>query len=306
MDIRRAHTSEHIFMRALTTIREDVVVRKVEHGLNINEIYVEAVDLTWDDVIKASLITNMVILDNRPVYIEMFDSMDDALRKYPSLRAYEERIKPPIRVIVIEGYDYAACMMPHVERTGEAYIFIPIALNKAKRNRYIIKYLVGESAIGYALRVSRLVDEFSERLSSDVDRVLNALDNLIERNLGVSRRVRLLTRHVFENSPEYALNGICVKYVVAPSIDIDEVGRLADAWIKNNYGIVVAVSVMEGGNRLLLAANDLVDIDLRVLANRLFSVLGGRGGGRPNWVMGRIDTLDNLLSVLYDAIADLI
>lgn len=292
-------------MRALTSIRSDVLVKKVEHRIDINEIFVEAGELTWEDVVRASLITNMVILDDRRVYIEMFDSMEAALKKYPDLRAYEERIIPPVRVVVIDGFDYAACMMPHLDKTGDAYLFIPVSLNRAKKNRYTIKFLVAESAIDYAIKVARLVDEFSSSLSSDIDRVLNALNNLLERNLDANRRVRLLSKYIFENAPAYALGGYHVKYVVAPSIDMDEVGRLTNEWIKDNYGIVVAVSLSVDGNKFLLASNEKLGIDLRIVANKLFSILGGRGGGRNTWVMGRINDVDNLLSILSDILREL-
>lgn len=303
MDVRKSHTSEHIFMRALTTINPNVVVKKVVHKENINEIFVESSSLSWDDVVKAAYIANMIILDDRAVRIEFFDSYEAAINKYPNLRAYEERITPPIRVVIIDGFDVAACKMPHLDRTGKAYLFIPISLNKAKKNRFVIGYQVSEAAINYAINASRLVDEVSKKLSCDFSRILNAIGNIMERNIELGRKVRSLTRYIFDSSPEYALAGYRVKYVVAPDIDIDEVGRLTDKWIKDNIGIIVAVSMMDGENRFLLASSKDLEIDLRKVIAKLFEVLGGRGGGRRNWVMGKINKVDGLLNALIDALA---
>jgi len=305
MDVRKAHTSEHIFMRALTTINPNVRVKKVVHKQDVNEIFVEAPSLSWDDVVKAAYVANMVILDDRPIYIEFFESYEDATNKYPSLRAYEERITPPIRVVVVDGFDFAACKMPHLDRTGKAYLFVPVSLNRAKKNRFVIGYKVCESAINYAISASRLVDEVSKRLSCDLDRILNAIDNLLERNIELGRKVRSLTRYVFDSSPEYALAGYRVKFIVAHDIDIDEVGRLADKWIKDNVGIVVAVSILGVEYRFLIASSEELEVDLRKVISKLFNVLGGRGGGRRNWVMGRLDRVDGLLNALGDVLASI-
>ncbi len=302
MDIRKAHTSEHIFMGALTKIRDDIRVRKVEHKINVNEVYIEAQSLSWDDIIRASFITNMVILDNRRVLIEYYDSIDEAMVKYPGLRAFEERITPPVRVVVIEGFDYAACKMPHLSRTGDAYLFIPVSLNKAKKNRYVLRFLVDTSAISYAVESARLIDEASNKLSTDFYRFLNALDNLLEKNLSLSRRVRALSRHLFNEAPEYALAGYRVKFLVAPGLDMNEVGRLTGEWIKNNSGFVIAVSLSDGTNSLLLAGSRDIDLDLRDLANELFSYFGGKGGGRRDWVMGVINRVDGILSFILDKV----
>ncbi len=305
MDIRKAHTSEHIFMRALTSINSSVRVRKVEHGDLVNEIFVEAMDLSWDEVVDAARIANMVILDDRPIRIEVFDSVGEAVRRYPDLRAYEERIEPPVRVVIVEGFDYAACRMPHLSRTGDAYMFLPVSLNKAKRGRYIIRYLVGFAALDYALQVSRLADEVSNRLSCNIDDVLRAIDNLVDRNVDANRRLRKITKRIFNSSPEYSFHGYRVKYIEAPGMDMDEVGRLADEWIREYFGIILAVSDVGDGYRFLLACNERLNLDMRTVARGLFNKLGGRGGGRANWVMGKLDSIESIQSILYDLLSSI-
>ena len=181
MDIARAHTAEHIFMRALTNIKPDLRVLRVEHVGYENRILVSVDDLTWDDVIKATYITNMVILDDRSVRIEYFNSMEEAKNRYPDIRAYEERIVGRVRVVVIDGYDVAACMMPHVDRTGKSYIFLPLSLNRAKRGRYLITYSVYTQALDRAIRASMIIDKLTVLYSADIDEILDRLRRVLRR-----------------------------------------------------------------------------------------------------------------------------
>ena len=67
LEIAKRHTAEHIFMRTLTNMLERVRVVKVEHGEDVNKVFLEAGSITWEDVVNAAKTTNKVIQEDRIV-----------------------------------------------------------------------------------------------------------------------------------------------------------------------------------------------------------------------------------------------
>jgi alanyl-tRNA synthetase len=303
MDTRRAHTSEHIFMRALYQVNSSVKVLKVIHKPDINQVIIEARDLDWSDIVKASEITNMIILEDRPVYIEEYNSFETAKKKYPELRAYEERIKPPIRVVIVDKYDYAACSMPHVDSTGECIFFLPVAFRKAKRNRYEIDFLVGEQAMEQALQSQMMVHKISLITGGRVDNIVDIIKKLYEGEKILSRRVRRLTRDIFELSPTIK-NKFEIKAIEAQDIDMNEIGYMASRWLEEGGRIIIAIDIGEK-KRTLIACSEDINIDLRSVGREIFDKFGGKGGGRERWIMGYIDRAEGLIEFIRRKIEDL-
>ncbi len=301
MDIRRSHTAEHIFMRALYQVNPTVRVLKVVHKMDVNHVFLEAEELNWEDIVKASEIANMIILEDRPVYIEYFDSFEEAKEKYPSLRAYEERISPPIRVVVVKDYDYAACTMPHVDRTGKCIFFLPIAFRKAKKNRYEIDFLVGEQAIERALHTQATIHRIFLLTGGSNKNIVDIIRKVYEEEKILGRKVRRLTRKVFELSP--VIRGKYeIKTIVADEIDMDEIGYMASKWLEDGERVVIAVETSGDRNRILIACSDKLGLDLRNIAKELFGRFGGRGGGKKNWIMGYVETLDGLIEHFIESL----
>jgi alanyl-tRNA synthetase len=287
-------------MRALYQVNPTVRVLKVVHKMDVNHVFLEAEELKWEDIVKASEIANMIILEDRPVYIEYFDTFEEVRKKYPSLRAYEERINPPIRVVVVKDYDYAACTMPHVDSTGKCILFLPTAFRKAKKNRYEIDFLVGEQAIERALHTQAAIHRILLLTGGSEENIVDIIRKLYEEEKILSRKIRRLTRKVFELSP--VIRGKYeVKTIVADEIDMDEIGYMTSKWLEGGERIVIAVETSSDKNKILIACSEELKIDLRNIAKELFGKFGGRGGGKRNWVMGYVETVDGLVEYFIES-----
>ena len=287
MDIRKAHTAEHIFMKALYSVNETVRVLKVEHKHNVNHVIVKAEKLDWEDILKAAKIANMIILEDRRVSVEKYSSFEEARKIYPDLRAYEERIHPPIRVVVVEGYDYAACKMPHVEKTGECIMFLPISYRREKR-KYIIDFLVAEQALEKALDNQKLVSMLASKLEIDYNRLIDKVDKLLNEEREAAKRIRKLTRIIFENAQ--VLSDIYkIKIIRGEGLDMKMIGEMTDEWIREGDRLVITLNRKTDKTEILIASSKNIDKDLSVIARELFKMFGGKGGGRRNWIMGYIE-----------------
>jgi alanyl-tRNA synthetase len=305
-EMRRAHTAEHIFMRALYDVNRTVRALKVIHKDDINQVVVKADNLTWKEIIEASRTANKIIAEDRKVYIEFYDSFDDAKKKYPELRAYEERIHPPIRVVIIDNYDYAACTMHHVERTGECIFFLPTSLRKAKREKFEIDFLAGESAIEKILEYARIIDNLMLEIGTTEKTPIEVFKDMIEEKRKLNRRLRRISRTLFEYSPEIRSGEMAIKHIECEDADMDILGEITGKWIETHEKTVVLILNKTDKERysLLLARSKDININLKDIGKELFHRFLGKGGGREDWIMGYIEKKRGLMEYLMDRLKE--
>lgn len=286
-DLRAAHTSEHIFACALSKIRPGSRALKVELKENINYVYVKCKELTWSDIIKASIITNKIIQEGRDVYIEYFDSIEAAKTKYPSLRAYEERIKPPVRVVVIDGYDYAACIGEHVNNTGECMLFLPLAFRSAKKGRYIIEFLAGFRAIEEALNNISLINTIALILGSNREYLISTISNLIDKYRETLRRYRKLLKEFVDNIPIHEIHGYKIKLFYTEFGDRDIIRQCAGEFVgSGEKKIFISFIKVDDRYIVISASTPECEDKLKQIMNSVFSRYDGKGGGKGSWIMG--------------------
>ncbi|MGI0001496.1 MAG: hypothetical protein ACRD42_00265, partial [Nitrososphaeraceae archaeon] len=151
MHNRLAHTAEHAFIGSLQKILGTTLeVRKVEHRERDSSVIVRISNLDLQTITDAQREVNSLIQDGRKVKNYSFDTIGDAKKHFPSLRANEVRIeqsKGPIRVIEIEGHDVAACAMNHAGDLHECEFFLITRISRAGgAGEYEINFAVQDQA----------------------------------------------------------------------------------------------------------------------------------------------------------------
>ncbi|MEM3451302.1 MAG: hypothetical protein QW830_02710, partial [Nitrososphaerales archaeon] len=154
-----AHTAEHVFMGSLKRLVPNIEVKKVEIEGEKGVVIVSSKYLDWQIIFEAEKMTNKVIDEAKEIKEHFFDSLEDAKKAFPSLRAYEERIKGKTRVIEVDGYDYSACRAEHAKNTKECLFFIVTKFSKAGKNLFKIEFYVGENAKMKALEITKICVE---------------------------------------------------------------------------------------------------------------------------------------------------
>jgi len=301
-EIAKRHTAEHIFMRTLTNLLENVRVVKVEHKEDVNKIYLEADSLSWNDVIEASIITNKIIRENRSVRIEFYESLDDAKKVYDDIRAYESRISGKVRLVIIEDYDISACKMPHVSSTGECIMFLPIGLSKVKGKLYEVRYFAGEDAIYKSIEYIGILIDILRKYNVSIDKIYRFLENLEMEKKKLGKAVKELSEYIVYNS---RIEGSKVRYMYInqPYIDMESASKAVAKILGKLIDIAVIISYDDERYRLLIASSS--DIDAVSLGKELIKVSGGRGGGRKGWFMGYIEDIDEAESFLGEYLSGL-
>ena len=278
------HTAEHIFVRALQNLGKDLLVRKVEHG-KVSKAYIESNELTLDDIYKAEVVANEIIDDARSIKEHTFNSLDEAKSKFPMLRAYEERIKDKVRVIEVEGYDYAACIKDHVKNTSECQFFIVKHVSREK-NMYTIEFLAGrdakKQALEHSIRLLKIID--SLKVSS---KTLEAtIENMKRRLEDYKRALAIVSKDMLNNIKEDAIDSIRLYHARFRMLDDKAIMDKADE-LKDD-AIVLIINNKGDRSNVVLASTI---IDCRVLREALLKH-GGKGGGKEEFATGSLPSIN--------------
>lgn len=94
-----------------------------------------------------------MVSEGKGVKGHFFDSLEEAQKAFPSLRAHEERIRGHVGVVEVDGFDYSACTGKHVENTRDYEMVLVTHVSKSGRE-YWIDFEVGEKALETTVRLS--------------------------------------------------------------------------------------------------------------------------------------------------------
>jgi alanyl-tRNA synthetase len=174
-----AHTAEHAFIGSLQRlVKQTVKVRRVEHRKTDNSVFVSLAQLDLDLIFKAAYEVNSIITNGRKIIIHSFESLSEAKKAFPTMRANEERIKEsrPVRVVEIKDHDISACAMEHAEDLTNCGLFLITGLAK-NGDEYEIKFVVGKEAREAAIMLyAKLM-----RICSEIGANPNTIENTVKK-----------------------------------------------------------------------------------------------------------------------------
>jgi alanyl-tRNA synthetase len=301
MHNRLAHTAEHAFIGSLQRILDTTLeVRKVEHREKDSIVIVRISNLDLQTITDAQCEVNSLIQVGRKVKNYSFDTMGDAKKHFPSLRANEVRIKQsnqPIRVIEIEGHDVAACIMDHASDLRECEFFLVTRISRIGGDgEYEINFAVQNQAKEASIILSQKLLQICQSLGANMNTVENTVKKLSEeRKINEKKLKRLTTERLNKIEPsKMDVNGeVNLIQEILYGLDDEEIRNFVGKKISasNEKTIILIVHIpndYEENASIIFARTQLLErIDCNKLFNRLSS-LGAKGGGKPTFATGVI------------------
>jgi alanyl-tRNA synthetase len=295
-----AHTAEHAFIGSLHRILGlPLTVRKVEHRENDSSVIIKISSLNLETVIKAEHEVNSLIYSGRRIIPQYFESLIEARKHFPNLRANEERIKEhgqKVRVIEIEGHDVAACAMEHASNLHECEFFLVTRVSRTGRahSEYEISFAVQNQAKEEAIMLSEKLFYVCQELGANINTIEDTVKKMNkERKLNILK-LRRLTTECLANIRHNTLdqNGkVNLIQSVLRSLDEGEILDFAGKMIArpDKRTIVLLANLLEEREQnafiVFARSQSLESIDCNRLFNQ-YSYLGSRGGGKPSFITG--------------------
>lgn len=293
-----AHTGEHIFMGSLQGMVQGIIVKKVEQTEDRNSLFVKCNKLSWDQILQAEKLANLIINEGKNIVEHHFPNLEEARRTFPKMRAMEDRISGEVRVVEVDGYDYAACAREHARNSKECEFFLVTSFSKAE-DGYEIRFEVGEKAKAAALEYSALLMKTASILGASILSVEKAATNLKNESEILTKRIRELTEKEASALVPEEINGSKVYTKVFEGLEnrilMDKAGEL----INKGRSIVIFANKTDTAFLLLAKSND-IKFNSGALLSDVLQSLGGKGGGKDDFASGSVG-----ISKLNEALSEL-
>ncbi|MCX7030061.1 MAG: alanyl-tRNA editing protein [Spirochaetes bacterium] len=293
LDFMAQHTGEHLLSQCLLAAGNLATV-SVHFSDDTTTIEVAA-EAPPDSVLAdAERRANAIVRENRKVRTRELDR-EEAL-KLPLRRRPPEGER--LRIVEIEGCDWAACGGVHVASTG-AIVLVKIAGVERIRGRSRIHALMGERAFADYGRKLALSQALCRLLTCGEHDILKRVGDLAESERGLVRELRQVraaqagqaaAEAVAEGRPFAAgPDGGARRFVsrVFDGFGEEPVKAFVDAVLSEPGRVVVAVDRSTNSMRWTVAHSlGAGDADLAALVKPVIAALGLRGGGRQGLVQG--------------------
>ncbi|MCP8318146.1 MAG: hypothetical protein H3Z51_15005 [archaeon] len=283
-----AHTAEHVFMGSLKRLMPDIEVKKVETEEEKGNAFISSKNLDWQIIFEAEKMTNKIIDESRAIKEHFFDSLDDAKKVFPSLRAYDERISGKTRVIEVDGYDYSACRAEHAKNTKECSFFIVTKFSKAGKDLFEIEFYVGEKAKIKALEIAKICMEVNEIVGATLDTLESTIQNLRDEFLDLRRRLTHLSEREAEDVKFIEKDGMKIYLKIFDGLDNKKLMERAGELIKSEKSVAIFANKDDNAFLIIGRSSDL-RLDCNAILKETFMKFDGKGGGKPDFASGIID-----------------
>jgi alanyl-tRNA synthetase len=305
-DFMQQHTGQHIFSQALMQAGKLETV-SVHFGDDDTTIEVKADSVTEKILAAAEEIANAVIRENRKVIFHEVDPSEAG--RFPLRRTPPEVGR--LRVVEVEGFEWAACGGVHVPSTGEI-VFAKAIAQERIRGRVRIHVMMGSRALADYGRKVALVQGLSRELTCGDADILGRVKELLG---GAKETARELKKLQVSQAASDADAAIASARQIGPAVCVR---RLFDA-AGSEYLKAFAERVVAAAGRVVLAADrngetfqwivahslgaapDLSDIVPGLLA--IAAAKGGGRGARMQGMGGAPDAADAFLDAIEKKLA---
>jgi alanyl-tRNA synthetase len=272
--------------------------------------------LTLEEVQKIEVVANQAVLRNIPVETAWLPR-NEAESRY-GFRLYQGGAVPgkEIRVVRAGDWDVEACAGTHLKNTGEIGFIKIIHSERVQDGVERLTYSIGIPAVKVVQENERLLVKLSETLNAPFGKLDKTVEKLVRELKEANVERRKLAKELAERegaglgrgtSEEMEeIDGIrLVKRDFRDSIDVNRMVQTASEIIKKDEATVAMFYGSDGKNaRIMLMAGKAAlrkGVNAGTIAIEASEIIGGGGGGKPNFAQGGGMQVDRLPEAVVKA-----
>ena len=290
----RNHSGTHLLHAAL---REVVGPQAMQKGSLVAPDRLRF-DFTNDAPLTESEIERIEDLVNR--WIEANDSGSTRQMGYKAAIAagamalFEEKYGDEVRVVSFGGVSTELCGGTHAKATGDIGLLKIVSESGIAAGVRRIEALTGLGALAHLRGQEKKLRRVSELLKVPADQAGERVEKLLEERKAAEKQIAELKRAQFSGTAQSAaqtreIGGISVLVRRADGLGANDLrGLVDDLRGQLKSGVVVVASSEEGKVAIALGVSpDLKDkLKAGDLVREISAVVGGKGGGRPDFAQG--------------------
>jgi alanyl-tRNA synthetase len=235
-----------------------------------------------------------------------------------AMALFGEKYGERVRTVNVPGFSLELCGGCHVRNTGEIGVFLIESERGVASGVRRIEALTGTNALQEVRRQRAAYGELTQRLgirSGDYDQQLQRAEQLRQRQSDLENEMKRLRMQLVSGATpagdeESVVDGIRIIVREVPPAPSNELRDMADTLRSKLGSGVVVIGTRSDGNVSLVAAVSK-DLTSRVkageLVKRLSAIVGGGGGGRPDFAQAGgkdPDKLPTALAAVQEAVRE--
>lgn len=283
------HTASHIIWGAIRRIVGDV--KTAGSGIYTDRARIDVFigkdrRISHEHLERIEQLANRIVMEDRKVktYFLLFE---EALNRFPEVEI--KKAVKEVRVVEIEDWDVNFCGGTHVSRTGEVLAIRILKRERAGEGVDRLMITAGKSAINMFWKEHFDMENLRKFLNQKD--VLKAVQNLLDTKEKLEGKIMDLEAEIY-------IEGLLSKVeqhedfkVLVSIVDIPKgaMGAVARKAVEKYPNLIVLIGRSNGGAIVIGAAGEeAVNRGLNIgnVVNKVSRILGGGGGGRPNFAKG--------------------
>jgi alanyl-tRNA synthetase len=312
---RRNHTATHLLHAALRA-RLGTHVRQKGSLVSPDRLrfdFDHFQPMTAEERLEVERAVNEQIYRNTPVVTEE-KSTEEAI-KAGAMALFGEKYGEKVRVVSIASYSTELCGGIHVRATGDIGPFVLSEESGVAAGVRRIEALTGAGAVAHLQARAQALDRASAALGVPASEAVPTIEKLQAESRRLSRENAQLKMKLAlggsGRSEDDAIQLGDAKLVTrrVAGLDKDALRGLSDS-LRDRIGRGVVVLAAEHDDKVQLLVSVSKDLTVRVKAGQLVKdlapIVGGKGGGRPDFAEagGRdVSKIDDLLAAARDLVS---
>jgi alanyl-tRNA synthetase len=302
--LMKAHTATHLINGAARRVLgEHVWQYGTQKGLESSRLDISHYQrLAPGEVHRIETLANEAVLANTQVEAAWMPR-NEAESRY-GFRLYQGGAVPgkEIRVVKTGDWDVEACAGTHLASTGEIGFIKIVYTERVQDGVERLAYAVGLQALKAVQQQESLLWKVSETLSAPVEKLDKTAEKLVKELKEANAEKRKLIKELaakeslgFEEAKSMAtsreISGIkLVRRDFQEMIDVDRMVQTANEIIKRDEATVALFYGSDGKTARILVIAGKIAVEKGVNAGEIVKnvspVIGGGGGGKPNFAQG--------------------
>ena len=239
------------------------------------------VELDQQQLEELELVANRYLWQDRPVQL-LYPTADELERMdYRSKKA----IQGQVRIVTFPGADTCACCGTHVRSAGQVGLIKLLSVQRF-RDGVRIELVCGGRALRYVNAMVAQNRHISNLLSTKAAETGRGVERLLEENHQLKARLTAMEDARFRALAEQ-YTGAGDVLLFEEGLTPDGLRRLCDAVLNVCGGRCACFSGDDAGGYAYAVGQR--GGDLRAFSKDMNQALGGRGGGKPDFVQGRVN-----------------
>lgn len=300
-DHMQQHSGQHILSAAFVELFQMPTI-SFHMGEESCTIDLETKSLTAEQVAKAEMRANQVLLEDRPVgmhFVTAEKAREMGVRKIPPAERDE------LRLIEVQGFDLCACGGTHVKATGQVGSILCRKVEKVKQG-FRVEFVCGERAVRTARRDYETLVESGGLLSTHLWDVPASIRKVMDEGKAAGKVQHKLLEEIAELRAAQLLagrqqdDGVRVIAEVLADRELAFVKLLAQK-LTQSSGVVALLGAGAAQAALVFAQSPGGKHDMGALMKEAMAKLGGRGGGNKDMAQGGVSEAGKLQGAVDEA-----